>query len=79
MLFLSLHKAQKIRGEAGLFKHNSENLKGAESMTVNNQQKQEILLNSFNVLKNDLEQNSFTISEIIGKMAKLDFEVSWEM
>lgn len=46
---------------------------------INNSKKEEILLSSFNVLKDNLGQNIREISEIIAKISKINFDLAIEM
>jgi len=43
------------------------------------EKKKELLLQSFDILKNDLEKNSDKIKELIGKVAKFDLHMAIEM
>ncbi|MCE4956054.1 hypothetical protein [Macrococcoides caseolyticum] len=46
---------------------------------MNNSKKEEILLDSFNVLKDNLSKNISSIAEIIAKVSKINFDLSVEM
>ncbi|MBU6089460.1 hypothetical protein [Mammaliicoccus sciuri] len=46
---------------------------------TSNSTKEEILLNSFNILKENLNSNIKKISEIINKVSKINFDLSIEM
>ncbi|HZK62053.1 MAG TPA: hypothetical protein VFC41_08240 [Anaerovoracaceae bacterium] len=48
-------------------------------MTLNNEKKKEILLQSFNVLKKDIYQNADSLGSLILKMAELDVSTALEM
>lgn len=49
------------------------------NMAISSDKKRDLLLQSFDVLKNNLDDNSDKIKEIIGKMAKIDPSISVEM
>lgn len=48
-------------------------------MGLSNDKKKDMLLQSFNVLKSNIENHSDKIKEIIGKMSKLDLQTAIEM
>lgn len=48
-------------------------------MTLNNEKKQEILLQSFNVLKKNIQYNSDSLKDLILKMSAMDVNTALEM